>query len=370
MLGSYYFPPLLMGFKAQHPGIRLTVVEAGARRLQHMIASGELDLGVVIDDGASRHLARRHLTREEMVVCVPREHPFAEYDSVTPEAFFAEPLVLFQDGYFHREFIDTLSQRCGTEANIAFESNLIPLTKAIVRRGFGITTFLRRVVEEPDLAAISFDTPSWMDLSLAWAEGPTCHGRSRPSSTSCSPIARRPSPLAGGDHTAVETLRQVPGIQRTPTLPVIALPVLVIQGGELDAARGRRMQETALADVDTHMPIGTGRTEEHQIAGTQFIPRYPSSFMNLAGRGARHFETEGIGEDILHQRRTIDAATRGAAQSVGSAQPALMLGQQGPANQGGRRIAQLARLQDGIICWRHHRASGQARQVTGKIIAR
>src|SRR5690554_6335683 len=24
MLGSYYFPPLLMGFKAQHPGIRLT----------------------------------------------------------------------------------------------------------------------------------------------------------------------------------------------------------------------------------------------------------------------------------------------------------------------------------------------------------
>lgn len=171
MLGSYYFPPLLMGFKAQHPGIRLTVVEAGARRLQHMIASGELDLGVVIDDGASRHLAKRHLTREEMVVCVPREHPFAEYDSVTPEAFFAEPLVLFQDGYFHREFIDTLSQRCGTEANIAFESNLIPLTKAIVRRGFGITTFLRRVVEEPDLAAVSFATPSWMDLSLAWAEG-------------------------------------------------------------------------------------------------------------------------------------------------------------------------------------------------------
>ncbi|SEM50318.1 LysR family transcriptional regulator [Halomonas caseinilytica] len=171
MLGSYYFPPLLMGFKARHPGIRLTVVEAGARRLQHMIASGELDLGVVIDDGASRHLARRHLTREEMVVCVPREHPFAEHDAVTPEAFFAEPLVLFQDGYFHREFIDALSARCATEANIAFESNLIPLTKAIVRRGFGITTFLRRVVEEPELVAVSFDPPSWMDLSLAWAEG-------------------------------------------------------------------------------------------------------------------------------------------------------------------------------------------------------
>lgn len=171
MLGSYYFPPLLMGFKEHHPGIRLTVVEAGARRLQRMIAAGELDLGVVIDDGESRHLTRRPLAREEMVVCVPREHPFAGRDHVTPEAFFAEPLVLFQDGYFHREFIDALARDTGASANVAFESNLIPLTKAIVRQGYGITTFLRRVVEEAELAAVPFDPPAWLALSLAWKEG-------------------------------------------------------------------------------------------------------------------------------------------------------------------------------------------------------
>ncbi|RTQ99368.1 LysR family transcriptional regulator [Halomonas nitroreducens] len=171
MLGSYYFPPLLMGFKSRYPGLRLTVVEAGARRLQQMIAAGELDLGVVIDDGASHHLTRRHLVREEMVVCVPRDHAYAGRTSVTPEAFFAEPLVLFQDGYFHREFVDILARERGAEADVAFESNLIPLTKAIVSRGFGITTFLRRVVEEPELAAVSFDPPAWLDLSLAWAEG-------------------------------------------------------------------------------------------------------------------------------------------------------------------------------------------------------
>ncbi|MFO7648906.1 MULTISPECIES: LysR family transcriptional regulator [Halomonas] len=171
MLGSYYFPPLLMGFKARHPGIRLTVVEAGARRLQRMIAAGELDLGVVIDDEASHPLERRRLVREEMVVCVPEGHPFARLDRVSPEAFFREPLVLFQDGYFHREFVDALSRRTGLAANIAFQSNLIPLTKAIVRQGFGITTFLRRVVDEPALVAVSLDPPAWLDLSLAWGRG-------------------------------------------------------------------------------------------------------------------------------------------------------------------------------------------------------
>ncbi|AMD01751.1 LysR family transcriptional regulator [Halomonas chromatireducens] len=171
MLGSYYFPPLLMGFKSRHPGIRLTVVEAGARRLQNMIAAGELDLGVVIDDEQSRRMERRPLVHEEMVVCVPRTHPFAGRQGVSPEEFFAEPLVLFQDGYFHREFVDALSQQTGHSANVAFQSNLIPLTKAIVRQGFGITTFLRRVIDEPELAAVSFDPPAWLDLSLAWAEG-------------------------------------------------------------------------------------------------------------------------------------------------------------------------------------------------------
>ncbi|QOR38261.1 LysR family transcriptional regulator [Billgrantia diversa] len=171
MLGSYYFPPLLMGFKAQHPGIRLTVVEAGARRLQAMIAGGELDLGVVINDEQSRHMERRHLTREEMVVCVPRSHSFAQRSRVSASEFFQEPLVLFQEGYFHREFVDALSRRTGLAADIAFQSNLIPLTKAIVRQGFGITTFLRRVVDEPELVGVSFDTPAWLDLSLAWVQG-------------------------------------------------------------------------------------------------------------------------------------------------------------------------------------------------------
>ncbi|MHB0776503.1 LysR family transcriptional regulator [Halomonas sp. WWR20] len=171
MLGSYYFPPLLMGFKTRHPGIRLTVVEAGTRHLQEMILSGELDLGVVVGDGRGERLETRPFLREEMVVCVPCEHAFAKRQSVTPEAFFGEELVVFQDGYFHREFIDRLSLQLGRTPHIAFQSNLIPLTKAIVRQGFGITTFLRRVVDEPALAAVPFDPPAWLELALAWTRG-------------------------------------------------------------------------------------------------------------------------------------------------------------------------------------------------------
>ncbi len=174
MLGSYYFPPILMGFKHRYPALSLSVYEQGTRRLQDMIRVGELDLGVVVADPPPEDLETRLLTREEMVACVPKEHPLAASDSISMEAFFSHELVVFKTGYFLREFIDRYSQNHRLTPKIAFETNLIPLTKAIVRQGFGITTFLRMVIEQDaqhDLVAVPFDEPVFLDLSLAWKKG-------------------------------------------------------------------------------------------------------------------------------------------------------------------------------------------------------
>ncbi|MGD8429909.1 MAG: LysR family transcriptional regulator, partial [Ectothiorhodospiraceae bacterium] len=145
MLGSYFFPPLLMGFKSRYPGLRLSVREAGGGEQRRMILDGELDLGVVVDEDPDGELETRHFLREEMVVCVPRDHELAGREGVTPREFLDHELVLFQEGYHHRAFIERISRECGREPKVAFESNLIALNRAIVRRGFGITTVLRIV---------------------------------------------------------------------------------------------------------------------------------------------------------------------------------------------------------------------------------
>jgi DNA-binding transcriptional LysR family regulator len=174
ILGSYYFPPFLMGFKHRYPELRLSVFEQGTRKLQEMIRAGELDLGVVVADAPPEDLETRFLTREEMVACVPKDHPFATQTAITMDQFFSQELVIFKQGYFLREFIDRVSQQRHQEPAIAFETNLIPLTKAIVRQGFAITTFLRMVIEQDphqDLVAVPFVEPVFLDLSLAWQKG-------------------------------------------------------------------------------------------------------------------------------------------------------------------------------------------------------
>ena len=172
MLGSYYFPEILMAFKLQYPQLKLTVVEAGTREIQRRIDVGELDMGVIVADQSQNHLQSESLLREEMVVCLPRDHALAASQSIDVDEFFDQPLVLFKEGYFHREFIDRLSRHSGHSPQIAFETNLIPLIRSIVKKGFGITTFLRMVVaDDPELVAVPFRQPVWLDLNIAWKKG-------------------------------------------------------------------------------------------------------------------------------------------------------------------------------------------------------
>lgn len=79
---------------------------------------------------------------------------------------------MFRRGFYHREHMEVLAQGLGVEPDIAFESNLIPLLKAVVRQGFAVTTFLRMALEEePALTGIPFSPPIFLDLCVAWRRG-------------------------------------------------------------------------------------------------------------------------------------------------------------------------------------------------------
>lgn len=172
MLGSYYFPPILMAFRHRYPELQISVIEAGTRKLQQMLLNGEIDIGVIVEDSASTELELCPFLREEMMVVMADDHPLAACERIAPEDFFAQELVLFKEGYFHREVINRLLAETGLHPHIGFETNLIPLIKQIVKQGFGISTLLQMVIrDEPALVARPFEQAVILDLSLAWRKG-------------------------------------------------------------------------------------------------------------------------------------------------------------------------------------------------------
>ncbi|ROV59476.1 LysR family transcriptional regulator [Vibrio ponticus] len=173
MMGSYFFPQILMAFKSRYPDLKLTLVDAGTGSIRKMLLNGELDIGVInLDKQVPDDLETDILLHSEMVAVVGKDHPFASKQSVRFDEFFEQDLVMFKEGYFHRDYIEAKAKENALELECAFETNLLPLILSIVRREFAITALLDLVTHhEADIVGVPFEQPVKLDLALAWRKG-------------------------------------------------------------------------------------------------------------------------------------------------------------------------------------------------------
>lgn len=169
MMSSYYFPLIIRDFRERYPNLKLSVSGEGAARIQSMISRGEIDMGVIAGHKVPEGLECQHFLREEIVACVPGDHPLAERETIPFSDYLKEPLIVFKQGYYMRELMDDMVEQCKLKPKVVFETNLFSLVRSLVKERLGISTFLRRVIsEEPELAAVSFDPPLYLDLAISW----------------------------------------------------------------------------------------------------------------------------------------------------------------------------------------------------------
>ncbi|HAS61592.1 MAG TPA: LysR family transcriptional regulator [Vibrio sp.] len=169
MMGSYFFPKVLMAFKSRYPNLKLTLVDAGISSIRKMLLNGELDIGVINLNNVPDDIETDHLLRSEMVAVVGKDHPFATRSTVRLEEFCQQELVMFREGYFHRDYIESKAKQHDLDLQCSFETNLLPLILNIVRQEFAITALLELVTQhEADIVGIPFEEPVKLDLALAW----------------------------------------------------------------------------------------------------------------------------------------------------------------------------------------------------------
>lgn len=169
MLGSYFLPPLLMGFKHQYPGLSVNVLDTGTRNIRQMVLDGSIELGVVADKDLVPELASGPLISEEMVVCMSSDHPLTQEQSIDYRDFLSHELVLFRKGYYHHTLIEKMSVIEQMSPKVAFTSNLLPLIKSVIRRGYAISPMWKVAIQEDDdIVTRPFKENFHIDLSLAW----------------------------------------------------------------------------------------------------------------------------------------------------------------------------------------------------------
>ncbi|GAA2759552.1 LysR substrate-binding domain-containing protein [Actinopolymorpha rutila] len=151
-------PDVLRAYHLQYPGIHLIIEEAGSRDLVREVATGNLDLALLILPLQSHDpaLATTALLREELVVVSPAsEPPLWEGGRLRIEDLRDQPLVMFRQGYDLREFTLGACRAAGFEPTFAVEGGEMDAVLGFVESGLGLAVVPRMVADRRDTVRVT-----------------------------------------------------------------------------------------------------------------------------------------------------------------------------------------------------------------------
>jgi DNA-binding transcriptional LysR family regulator len=141
-----FVPTAIARFRALHPDVELTLVEAEPDVSVPLLRTGEVDLALVygFEHGAGTAdggLELVHLLDDEHRVVLPARHRLASRDAVTLADLADEAwIVPYADGpaRAYREGVDRLCRDAGFAPRVAFETDDLQAAQAFVAAGLGI----------------------------------------------------------------------------------------------------------------------------------------------------------------------------------------------------------------------------------------
>lgn len=99
IVGTLYLPEMLIQFKKKYPGISLRTVESGGNQLCSLVESGDLDVAIVVRPIYLQTLNEIPIFRDQVVVSVNKDHPWAKRNFVTVKDFENVPFNTFDSTF-------------------------------------------------------------------------------------------------------------------------------------------------------------------------------------------------------------------------------------------------------------------------------
>jgi DNA-binding transcriptional LysR family regulator len=149
--GEYVLPMLIGQFKAKYPEISITLLIGDSRQVAEWVEDTRVELAVSGAPPTSRALEARTLMRDELVVTVGAQHPWAARGTVTLADVKAEPLIVRERGSGSRAALERALAETGANLatfRIVGEMGSTQAIKQAVRAGVGVSLISRRAVDD------------------------------------------------------------------------------------------------------------------------------------------------------------------------------------------------------------------------------
>lgn len=181
--GSAFFSKILHEYRAKFPQINLQIYEGTSKKIEAMIMSDQLDLGVVVEPYENPHMQLKTVYRSDAVLAVSQKHRLAKRKTIRFLELKDEPMLLVSKDYMFHDQIIVHCQEAGFTPNITFTSSQWDLLLEMVAENQGVTIIGRPLVEKlynDRIRCIPLKNPEfpWI-LGLIFKKGRTLSGAAK-----------------------------------------------------------------------------------------------------------------------------------------------------------------------------------------------
>lgn len=169
MYGLRYFPPLMREFNKAFPGISVTAIQGSAGDVRTMLEGGAIDLAILESRRIDRSWAHVPLDKEELVLCVHREHRLASKARLADTDLDDLELILLDGSFLQRNLLDQRCAQASVSYRVVMQTNYVPLALQAAADGIGAVTLLRSMVTmNSELVGLSFNPAEHFQFNLCW----------------------------------------------------------------------------------------------------------------------------------------------------------------------------------------------------------
>jgi len=141
--GTMLVAAALARLRAARPGLALRAIDAEPAESLPMLRAGQVDVAVVYhyayaEPSPAEGIVQRHLLDDPMLACVPSSHRAVRKGRVVLEDLRGEPFVAGRAGSACFDFARAACARHGFEPEVAFETDDIGFTCALVGAGLAV----------------------------------------------------------------------------------------------------------------------------------------------------------------------------------------------------------------------------------------
>lgn len=139
-IAASYLPPIVVGFLADNPGMRIEILDVTATEAARAVESGAADLAIG-SPAATPSLRSDVLVRDRFVAVLAERHPLAARRSLTWATLADEPFIAMSVGSSVRDLTDRAMAEARVSPTNVVEARNIATAGGIIAAGLGVSAF-------------------------------------------------------------------------------------------------------------------------------------------------------------------------------------------------------------------------------------